>query len=279
MRDAGLTVETWDCVELDRDARLLAKAIVPQANHLSPHDITKMDPDIITNGDYDMVILTSPCQPFSVLPTDPKGWGDIRSEPLIVGSGMIHRAIEAGKKFYFTSEQTAVHRKLVNCAREQDEIIGAATHGHRYKKINAMSSGSPSSRLRRYCTNIPGIDSLPLRKIHNPEDCLEDNSFMQPGESHFPCIVSTDNTKAPALCYDSRIRAQRPLQAQEREIAMGYPPRVTTGYGKVKISEPKRRQMMGAALNWMQMRAIFAAMADDFAGVTTASTKSIIASV
>jgi site-specific DNA-cytosine methylase len=72
MRDAGLAVGTWDCVELDKDARMLAKALVPQANHLPPHDITKMDPDIITNGDYDTVILTSPCQPFSVLPTDPK---------------------------------------------------------------------------------------------------------------------------------------------------------------------------------------------------------------
>jgi len=192
---------------------------------------------------------------------------------------MIRRAIEAGKKFFFISEQAAVHRKLTDCAREQDEIIGAAMHGHGYKKINALSSGSPSSRLRRYCTNIPGIDSLPLRKIHEPEDCLEDKSFMQPGETHFPCIVSTDNTKAPALCYDSRIRAKRPLQAQEREIAMGYPPGVTTAFGQVKLSEPKRRQMMGAALNWMQMRAIFAAMADNFAGVTTASTKNIIASV
>ena len=279
MRDAGMAVETWDCVELDRDARLLAKAFVPQANHLSPHDITQMDPDMITSGKYDTVILTSPCQPFSVLPTDPKGWDDTRSEPLIIGSEMIRRAIEAGKKFYFISEQTAVQRKLTDCAREQDEIIGAAMHGHGYKKINALSSGSPSSRLRRYCTNIPGIDSLPLRKIHEPEDCLEDKSFMQPGETHFPCIVSTDNTKAPALCYDSRIRAKRPLQAQEREIAMGYPPGVTTAFGQVKLSEPKRRQMMGAALNWMQMRAIFAAMADNFAGVTTASTKNIIASV
>ena len=89
---------------LDRDARLLAKAIVPQANHLSPHDITKMDPDIVTNGDYDTMILTSPCQPVSVLPTDPKGWDAIRSEPLVVGSSMIHRAIEAGTKFLFVSE-------------------------------------------------------------------------------------------------------------------------------------------------------------------------------
>ena len=37
--------------------------------------------------------------------------------------------------------------------------------------------------------------------------------------------------------------------------------------------------MIDAAFNWMQMRAIFAAMADNFAGVTAASTKNIIASV
>ena len=36
---------------------------------------------------------------------------------------------------------------------------------------------------------------------------------------------------------------------------------------------------MGAALDWMQMRAIFAQMADDFAGTAVASTKNIIASV
>ena len=102
---------------------------------------------------------------------------------------------------------------------------------------------------------------------------------MQPGESHFPCIVSTDNTKAPDLYYDSRIRAQRPLQAQEREITMGYPLGVTTAFGKVKLSEPKRRQMMGAALNWMQMHAVFAAMPDNFSGVTTTIIKNIIARV
>ena len=56
---------------------------------------------------------------------------------------------------------------------------------------------------------------------------------------------------------------------------------MTTVFGKVKLSERKRRQMMGAVLNWMQMRANFAAMADNFADVhvTTASTKNIIASV
>jgi hypothetical protein len=60
---------------------------------------------------------------------------------------------------------------------------------------------------------------------------------------------------------------------------MGYPPGITTTFGMVKLSEPKRRQMMGAALNWMQMRAIFARIADDFAGTVVASTKNIIASV
>ena len=39
------------------------------------------------------------------------------------------------------------------------------------------------------------------------------------------------------------------MQAQEPEIAMGYPPGITIVFGKVKLSEPKRRQMMGAALN------------------------------
>ena len=116
MRDAGLAVGTWDCVELDKDTRILAAAFIPQTNHLPPHDITKMDPDIITNGDYDTVIVTSACQPFTVLPTDPQGRDDTRSESLIIGSEMIRRAIEAGKKFYFVSEQTAAHRKLTNCA-------------------------------------------------------------------------------------------------------------------------------------------------------------------
>ena len=97
MRDAGLPVEAWDCVELDKDARTLATALVPQANHISPHDITRVDAEIIISGDYDLVILTSPCQPFSVLPTDPKGWDDTRSIPLMIGSGMIRTAIEAGK--------------------------------------------------------------------------------------------------------------------------------------------------------------------------------------
>ena len=101
MRDAGLPVETWDCVELDKDARTLATALVPQANHISPHDITRVDADIIINGNYDLVILTSPCQPFSVLPTDPKGWDDTRSIPLVIGSAMIRTAIEAGKNFFF----------------------------------------------------------------------------------------------------------------------------------------------------------------------------------
>ena len=172
-----------------------------------------------------------------------------------------------------------MHRKLTTYAHEQDEITGAAIHGHKYHKTNALNSGSPSSRLRRYNTNIPGVDSLPNRKTHTPGDCLEDKSYMLPGETDFPCIVSTDSPKAPALCYDWRIKAQRPLQAQEREIAMGYPPGITTASGKVKLFEPKRRQMMGAALNWMQMRTIFAAMADNFAGASVASTKNIIASV
>ena len=151
LRDAGLTVEVWDCVELDKDARRLASTLVPQANHLLPHDITRINSELIKDGAYDLVILTSPCQPFSVLPNDPKGWDDPRSEPLLVGSRMIRDAIEAGVRFYFISEQTAVHRKLTNCANEQDEVIGAAVHGHKYQKINALGSGSPSSRLRRYC--------------------------------------------------------------------------------------------------------------------------------
>ena len=121
-------------MEPDKDARCLASALIPQAKHLLPHNITRISSDLIEDGAYDMVILTSPCQPFSVLPTDPKGLDDLRSEPLLIRSETIREAIETGARFYFISEQTAVHRKLTKCAREQDEIIGAAIHGHKYEK-------------------------------------------------------------------------------------------------------------------------------------------------
>ena len=67
------------------------------------------------------------------------------------------------------------------------------------------------------------------------------------------------------MCYDKRVRALRPLNATERDMAMGYPAGVSDAFGVLHTSDQKRRSIMGAALNWHQMRAIMANMADDMA--------------
>ena len=71
------------------------------------------------------------------------------------------------------------------------------------------------------------------------------------------------------MCYDRRVRALRPLNATERDMAMGYSAGVSHAYGALKTSDQKRRSIMGAALNWNQMRSIMANMADDMAQEST----------
>ena len=73
MKDAGITVSRYDAVEIDPAARPLTTLLVPAIKHLNPHDVTKLPDDYLCqqgNND-DLVLLTAPCQGFSVLPTGP----------------------------------------------------------------------------------------------------------------------------------------------------------------------------------------------------------------
>ena len=71
------------------------------------------------------------------------------------------------------------------------------------------------------------------------------------------------------MCHDRRVRALRTLNASERDMAMGHPAGVSHAYGALKTSDQERRSIMGATLNWNQLRSIMANLADDMAHGST----------
>ena len=262
IRDLGWQIASWEAHDTDEKAREIATAVFPDIAHPSPQDVLKLPLEYLANRKepVDLVILTSECVSFSRAKVNPPplGFDDTRAKPLAHVSGMIHNGYKANKVIYFASEQVQVHPALKGCEAEQDALIGANEHGFGYTPDEAADSGSPSSRVRRFAQNICDIKQLPVRQFINPDSIL--NEGCKAKRSPLPCLVSSDATHSPALVYDPTIRDIRPLSEEEREAAMGYPRGITNAFGAVKVTPKKRRQLMGAALNYWQMAAIFREM-------------------
>ena len=256
IRDLGFNVNDWEAHEIESNARTLARRIVPCIRHPSPQDILKLSPTYIADQRPHLVLLSSPCQPFSQAQTSftPHGLTDPRAEPLIFGSQLIAHAMTVNKELMFLSEQVVVHRALKDTPAKQDELIGANKHGHGYVGHNAKDAGSPSSRPRRLAQNITSCalnDTPKLRPI-DPNSIVDDGCRIK--TDVIPCIVASRETHNVPKCTDPAI-GERQLNRNEKERAMGYPTNILR-LDKT-ITGVKVEAILGMCLNYWQMAAIF----------------------
>ena len=92
IRDLGVRVEEWIAHEIDSDARCVARSIVPEITHPSPQDILKLPVTYVAQQNPDVVVLTSPCQPFSRCQTSfkPHGMNEPELNHCCMGATRLH---------------------------------------------------------------------------------------------------------------------------------------------------------------------------------------------
>jgi site-specific DNA-cytosine methylase len=258
IRDLGWPIEDWEAHDIDPVARSIAQASFPGIRHPDPQDVLKLPVSYLADKSelVDLVLITTECVTFSkakVAPP-PLGFDDPRADPLVHMSKMIRQGIAAGKIAFFISEQVPVHPALKGAAAEQDQLIGIEDHGHGYVPDDAADSGSASRRVRRFAQNITNLRKLPIRPPTHANVLVNEGCTTQ--QHPLPCLVAADHTHSPAQVYDPQLRDVRPLCEEEREAVMGYQRGVTNAFGAVDVKPKKRRQLMGAALNYWQMSAI-----------------------
>ena len=81
----------------------------------------------------------------------------------------------------------------------------------------------------------------------NPDDLLEDGWSSK--QSPAPCIVASKETKWPVWVTDRRPKpTERQATCNELERFMGMGTGASTAFGKLELSEQKRRRLIGSAV-------------------------------
>ena len=154
------------------------------------------------------------------------------------------------------SEQVECHRLLKGVPEEQDKLIGADSHGFRYQRHNAKDAGSPSSRPRRLAQNITtcSLNDIPKVKPIDLNFVVNKGCSVKP--EVLPCIVASQDTHNVPKCDDPAI-GERALNTKEKTRAMGFPSNLIGGTS-ARLTERKGAHIIGMALNYFQVRLIFA---------------------
>ena len=93
-RNLGYRITTWYSSESDANCRHVTDQIVPatQLVHVPPHNTNRCY-DFLKHKIIDVHIDTSPCQPWSRLPDNPRGFNDTRAQPFI-SAARIHTQLK-----------------------------------------------------------------------------------------------------------------------------------------------------------------------------------------
>ena len=245
MINLGFHIDKWYASEIDPTCILIAQQLIPDHVYVHVGNIFTCAPQL-DQIHVDLHISTAPCQPWSRLATDPRGFDDPRSKAFIASHTIHERLAFTNPNIQYLVENVCHHRNLPDdLARMQtmwsgsDPII-----------LNATTYGSPSSRIRMIFTDIvDALDLIPRSRHGDPNRFLDDDTYYCPKGS-IPCIVASDiHTINPPTVTHRTDGSRRYLSVAEAEVAQGLPQDVTHNLG---LSREQRIKIIGNALNsWM----------------------------
>ena len=192
---------------------------------------------------FDLMIDTSPCQPWSRLRDDPKGFDEPGAKPFIAANALYKRVRNTKPHIQYIVENVEPKSSLLY---QKDRM--EAMWGSKFTTINAKDWGSPSSRPRNYCTNICTVQDIPGTNTPNPNLFISDDHYCE--GPHMPCIVASEYTRNVPVVKSRTTHKPRRLTVAEAEALQMWPPHITDGFQTpLGISQSERHKMVGNAVN------------------------------
>lgn len=142
--DMGFSIAVRDAVERDSAVAAVTGAAYPQLRRAGD-DVCAFRVD----DKYHLILAGPPCQPWSMAPSNPKGFSDARAVPFAKVCKIVNEAMDQDPDTAFMVENVVVHRKLKGEAQMQSDMLGAT-----FTRTTPTRLGFPRrgrARLQRMC--------------------------------------------------------------------------------------------------------------------------------
>jgi hypothetical protein len=238
VRNLGFVVRSWVSIEKDPQCRLVTRSIVPQsALRDDITDVTQVG-NKLDGEKFDLMIDTSPCQPWSRLRDNPKGFDEPEAKPFIAANALFKRVRNSNPHIQFIVENVEPKATLAYQKNRMEAMWGA-----NFTTVNAKDWGSPSSRPRTYCTNICDVKDVTGTSTPDPNLFISDDYYCD--GPHMPCIVASDYTRNVPVVKHRASHKPRRLTVAEAEALQMWPPHITDGFkSPLGISQTDRHKMV-----------------------------------
>ena len=247
LMNKGFRVKKYYSVELDPVSREVVAGICDVADVSLGHDVMEiMEAEIAELEHLHMVMATPECQPWGGPQEDPPGFVDgTKSDVFVKCCSVVDwcRKHHSGVKYCI--ETTAVSM-IKGQTWQQDQMMEQEyLAGGEFTSRQASDGGARHSRTRRFFGNMSMV--MACKDSGNPDDLLEDGWSSK--QSPAPCIVASKETKWPVWVTDRRSKpTERQATCNELERFMGMGTGASTAFGKLELSEQKRRRLIGSAV-------------------------------